>query len=119
MKITIKVSASDINKMYIKQKYAKKKTLSDETRTLIKAMHELGYSYSKVAKMFDVTIMTAFLIVNQDKYNIFKCKVKERKRERYNNDPEYRAREKKKQKSIYKKKQRFYAENKLTKIKGE
>ena len=119
MKITVKISATEINKMFIKQKYAKKKTLSDETRTLIKAMHELGYSYSKVAKMFNVTVMTVFMIVNQDKYNIFKYKVKERKKERYNNDPEYRARERKKQKSIYKKKQRFYTENKLTKIKGE
>lgn len=119
MKITIKVSASDINKMYIKQKYAKKKTLSDETRTLINAMYELGYSYSKVAKMFNVTVMTVFMIVNQDKYTIFKYKVNEHKKERYKNDPKYRASERKKQKSIYKKKQRFYTENKLTKIKGK
>lgn len=119
MKITVKLSASDINKMYIKQKYAEKKTLSDETKTLIKAMHELGYSYDKIAKMFSITIQTVFMIMNPDKYEAFKCKMCNKKREKYNSNPEYRANEKKKQRSIYKKKQRFYTENKLTKIKGE
>lgn len=119
MKVTVEISAAEINRMYIKQRYAKKKTLSDETRTLIKAMYELGYSYNKVAKMFNVAVLTVYWIINPKKYSQYKWYMRNKKREQYNLDEDYREKQLCKSRNIYRKKQRFYAENKLTKVKGE
>lgn len=104
---------------YIKQEFAKKKTLSDAIRQEIKELALQGVPLGQIAKMYNVTRQTVYYIKYPEKYERQRERCITRRRNRYNNDADFREYIKKQAYESFERRLKLYKEGKCTTVKGE